>query len=603
MTAKTAKRVQMRTSLARFPFRRGLDSFDYRYQPSVDRKQVQKLSLCHGFKVRSPSAQLPLGIRTRRAGRCAAPVAGQSRRLVDRAPAGRRGRFSRCCKRLWTGRRQRGPEESPGLRRFAADAQKPVEERDRRWHRRHNPVRSSGSADEQSDPGPKPFTPDRRDATLLQRELHGRGSLTMESTAALPTRPAARATAATVSVPMTSRSASRAPAVADALPGIDHCVPLLPVRVALISTQARPTQTPARVSGRLPCVRRTPAPPAQLGGCPPPHLSIMLLDTSEEWCGIERSNSTARQPHLVVASREDVPESVGTWAEAGGDSSPCSCGRRGSATKKEEQPSIAKHDRRRPRRQPQEPQTAPTVTTQVPLPVLGVLTGIRDAFHGLCVATGLQVLTAMVEIDGEASCGPRGRHQAERTAWRGGSADSHLTLTVVRSPCCDCACAVLGRWRWRASNGRPPTRWTNTRRTSVRYCMCPDAATPADVDDDPDSGHRRQGRPASRPRTPRPPRHRPARGPDARPARATVSRCPAAHSRELSRLCGSVTPWPDESVRPQPAPSPARAASHPKDRSGAAEARSALTRRKQRLSHRFPTHTIPGRAKETGDSA
>ncbi|MCY4669289.1 MAG: ATP-binding protein, partial [Rhodococcus sp.] len=45
--AKTAKHVQMRTNLARFPFLKGLDSFDFRYQPSVDRKQVQKLSLCH----------------------------------------------------------------------------------------------------------------------------------------------------------------------------------------------------------------------------------------------------------------------------------------------------------------------------------------------------------------------------------------------------------------------------------------------------------------------------------------------------------------------------------------------------------------------------
>ena len=37
----------MRTSLARFPFVKGLDSFDFGYQPSVDGKQIQKLSLCH----------------------------------------------------------------------------------------------------------------------------------------------------------------------------------------------------------------------------------------------------------------------------------------------------------------------------------------------------------------------------------------------------------------------------------------------------------------------------------------------------------------------------------------------------------------------------
>ena len=47
VAAKTAKHVTMRTSLARFPFVKGLDSFDFGYQPSVDRKQIQKLSLCH----------------------------------------------------------------------------------------------------------------------------------------------------------------------------------------------------------------------------------------------------------------------------------------------------------------------------------------------------------------------------------------------------------------------------------------------------------------------------------------------------------------------------------------------------------------------------
>ena len=45
--AKTAKHVTTRTSLTRFPFIKGLDSFEFGYQPSVDRKQVQKLSLCH----------------------------------------------------------------------------------------------------------------------------------------------------------------------------------------------------------------------------------------------------------------------------------------------------------------------------------------------------------------------------------------------------------------------------------------------------------------------------------------------------------------------------------------------------------------------------
>ena len=60
--------------------------------------------------------------------------------------------------------------------------------------------------------------------------------------------------------------------------------------------------------------------------------------------------------------------------------------------------------------------------------MLGVINGVREAFHGLCIATGLQVLEAMMEADREALCGPKGRHQVERPAWRGGSVDSRVTL-------------------------------------------------------------------------------------------------------------------------------------------------------------------------------
>ncbi len=48
---------------------------------------------------------------------------------------------------------------------------------------------------------------------------------------------------------------------------------------------------------------------------------------------------------------------------------------------------MAKHDRRKSSSQP--PSSEP-VTIQVPLPVLGVVHGVREAFHGLCIATGLQ---------------------------------------------------------------------------------------------------------------------------------------------------------------------------------------------------------------------
>ena len=113
---------------------------------------------------------------------------------------------------------------------------------------------------------------------------------------------------------------------------------------------------------------------------------------------------------------------------------------------------MAKHDRRKKSGQPQSSQP---VTIQVPLPVLGVINGVREAFHGLCIATGLQVLEAMMEADREALCGAKGRHQVERPAWRGGSVDSHVTLGGVRSRCRGYACAAPTlKSRWRASNGR-----------------------------------------------------------------------------------------------------------------------------------------------------
>jgi DNA replication protein DnaC len=47
VASKTAKHISMRTQLARFPFVKGLESFDFSYQPSIDKKQIQALSSCH----------------------------------------------------------------------------------------------------------------------------------------------------------------------------------------------------------------------------------------------------------------------------------------------------------------------------------------------------------------------------------------------------------------------------------------------------------------------------------------------------------------------------------------------------------------------------
>lgn len=47
VAAKTEKNITMRTNLARFPFVKGLDAFDFSYQPSLDKKQLQTLASCH----------------------------------------------------------------------------------------------------------------------------------------------------------------------------------------------------------------------------------------------------------------------------------------------------------------------------------------------------------------------------------------------------------------------------------------------------------------------------------------------------------------------------------------------------------------------------
>lgn len=47
VASKTAKNVTMRTALAKFPFVKDLESFDFTYQPSIDKKQVSTLATCH----------------------------------------------------------------------------------------------------------------------------------------------------------------------------------------------------------------------------------------------------------------------------------------------------------------------------------------------------------------------------------------------------------------------------------------------------------------------------------------------------------------------------------------------------------------------------
>lgn len=45
--AKRDKGIAMRTAVARFPYLKTLESFDFKFQPSVDQKRVKELALCH----------------------------------------------------------------------------------------------------------------------------------------------------------------------------------------------------------------------------------------------------------------------------------------------------------------------------------------------------------------------------------------------------------------------------------------------------------------------------------------------------------------------------------------------------------------------------
>ena len=55
VAAKSEKHSTMRTAMARFPYRKTLEGFDFSFQPSLDRKKLQELAACrfieHGDNV------------------------------------------------------------------------------------------------------------------------------------------------------------------------------------------------------------------------------------------------------------------------------------------------------------------------------------------------------------------------------------------------------------------------------------------------------------------------------------------------------------------------------------------------------------------------
>jgi transposase-like protein len=70
---------------------------------------------------------------------------------------------------------------------------------------------------------------------------------------------------------------------------------------------------------------------------------------------------------------------------------------------------------------------------------------VQEGLLAMAVGTGLQVMAAMMSADVEAACGPRGKHDVNRTATRHGSEDGSVTLGGRRLP--------MQRPRMRATDG------------------------------------------------------------------------------------------------------------------------------------------------------
>jgi putative transposase len=75
---------------------------------------------------------------------------------------------------------------------------------------------------------------------------------------------------------------------------------------------------------------------------------------------------------------------------------------------------------------------------------------VQEGLLALAVGTGLQVLTAMMEVDVTAACRPKGRHDPVRTATRHGHEAGSVGLGGRRVPVQRPGCArAMGPGSWR----------------------------------------------------------------------------------------------------------------------------------------------------------
>jgi transposase-like protein len=89
--------------------------------------------------------------------------------------------------------------------------------------------------------------------------------------------------------------------------------------------------------------------------------------------------------------------------------------------------------------------TLPVLPETVSIALAELAGDVQEGLLAMAVGTGLQVMAAMMAADVEAVCGPKGRHDAARSAVRHGTGDGSVTLGGRRVP--------VTRPRMRATDG------------------------------------------------------------------------------------------------------------------------------------------------------
>lgn len=102
------------------------------------------------------------------------------------------------------------------------------------------------------------------------------------------------------------------------------------------------------------------------------------------------------------------------------------------------------------------------VPEQVSVAIEEVTADVREGLLAMAAGSGSQVMTAMMEADVTAVCGPRGKHDPDRTAVRPGREQGSVTLGGRRVGVSRRGCAP--------PTELPSCRWPRMRRSPAPRC-------------------------------------------------------------------------------------------------------------------------------------